>query len=283
MCCYDLHSHSTASDGTLDPASLVEKACLAGVRVLALTDHDTLDGVAVAAQAATGLEISLIPGVEISVTWRAMTVHILGLNVDPRNQALADGLLELQAIRYRRADEIGRRLAREGISGALEGAARMCQGNILSRTHFAHFLVASGYAASVPEVFRRFLVKGKPGYVRYDWVAMERALEWIRQAGGLAVLAHPARYRLTRSKLSRLIGEFRDGGGVGLEVVSGSHSPDETLHMAAVCRAHSLFASSGSDYHGPEKPWVELGRLRGLPDGCVPIWEAESWPPVSAV
>ena len=282
MCCYDLHSHSTASDGTLDPASLVQKACSAGVTVLALTDHDTLDGLTMAAQAVSGLDLSLIPGVEISVTWQAMTIHILGLNVDPRNRILTDGLLELQAIRQWRAREIGRRLAREGISGALEGAARLCQGNILSRTHFAHFLVESAYAASVPEVFKRFLVKGKPGYVRCDWVPMGRALEWICQAGGLAVLAHPARYRLTRSKLKRLIGEFREGGGVGLEVVSGSHSRDETLHMAAVCREHNLFASCGSDYHGPEKPWVDLGRLRGLPDGCLPIWEAASWPSVSA-
>lgn len=283
MCCYDLHSHSTASDGTLDPASLVKKARSAGVGVLALTDHDTLDGLPEATQAVSGLDLQLIRGVEISVTWQAMTIHVLGLNVAPRNPALSDGLQELQKIRDWRAGEISRKLANKGIPGALEGADRFRKGKILSRTHFAHFLVDAGFAASVHDVFKRFLVKGKPGYVHNEWVSMERALGWIRQAGGLAVIAHPARYRLTRSKLNRLVGEFREAGGVGLEVVSGSHSRDETLHMAAVCREHRLFASSGSDYHGPEKPWVELGRLRRLPDGCIPIWEAETWPPALAV
>ena len=283
MCCYDLHSHSTASDGTLDPASLVKKALSAGVDVLALTDHDTLDGLAEATQAVSGLDLHLIRGVEISVTWQAMTIHVLGLNVAPCNPALSDGLQELQKIRDWRAGEISRKLAKKGIPGALQGADRFRKGKILSRTHFAHFLVDAGFAASVHDVFKRFLVKGKPGYVHNEWVSMERALGWIRQAGGLAVIAHPARYRLTRSKLKRLVGEFREAGGVGLEVVSGSHSRDETLHMAAVCREHRLFASSGSDYHGPEKPWVELGRLRRLPDGCTPIWEAETWPPALAV
>jgi len=283
MCCYDLHSHSTASDGTLDPASLVKKAHSAGVGVLALTDHDTLDGLAEATQAVSGLDLQLIRGVEISVTWEAMTIHVLGLNVAPHNPALSDGLQELQKIRDWRAGEISRKLANKGIPGALEGADRFRKGKILSRTHFAHFLVDAGFAASVHDVFKRFLVKGKPGYVHNEWVSMERALGWIRQADGLPVIAHPARYRLTRSKLNRLVGEFREAGGVGLEVVSGSHSRDETLHMAAVCREHRLFASSGSDYHGPEKPWVELGRLRRLPDGCIPIWEAETWPPALAV
>ncbi|MEA2080847.1 MAG: PHP domain-containing protein [Pseudomonadota bacterium] len=283
MYCYDLHSHSTASDGTLDPASLVEKAHSAGVDVLALTDHDTLDGLAAAAQAVSGLDVDLIPGVEISVTWQAMTIHILGLNVDPHNQTLSDGLQDLQKLRRWRAQEISRKLADKGIPGALEGARRFRKGKILSRTHFAQYLVAAGYAASVRDVFKRFLVTGKPGYVTTDWVAMERALGWIRQSGGLPVIAHPARYRLTRSKLKRLLGDFREAGGVGLEVVSGSHSRDETLHMAAVSREHHLFASCGSDYHGPEKPWVELGRLRSLPDGCIPIWEAEAWPAALAV
>ena len=282
MCCYDLHSHSTASDGTLAPASLLERAHSAGVAVLALTDHDTLDGLAEAAEAVSGLDLSLIPGVEISVTWQAMTIHILGLNVAPDNPELSDGLQELQKMRVFRAAEISRKLADRGIPGALEGAGRFRKGQILSRTHFAHFLVESGYAVSVRDVFKRFLVKGKPGYVRSEWVSMERALGWVRQAGGLPVIAHPARYRLSRSKLKRLVGEFREAGGIGLEVVSGSQSRDETLHMAAVSREHGLFASCGSDYHGPEKPWVELGRLRRLPEGCTPIWEAESWPAASA-
>jgi hypothetical protein len=282
MCCYDLHSHSTASDGTLSPAELLEKARTAGVDVLALTDHDTLDGVAQARLVSAALGLQLIPGVEISVTWKTMTVHVLGLNVDPDNQALLAGLQDLRATRDQRAQQIGHKLAKAGIPGALEGARSYSRGKILSRTHFAHFLVESGRAKSMQDVFKNFLVKGRPGYVRGEWASMEQALGWIRGAGGLPVIAHPARYRLTRSKLGALVGEFREAGGVGLEVVSGSHNRDETLHMAAVSREHNLFASCGSDYHGPEKPWVELGRLRGFPEGCTPIWQADAWPVATA-
>jgi len=276
--CYDLHSHSTASDGTLTPAALLERARRAGVDVLALTDHDTLAGIADAGAAVRETGISLISGVEISVSWRHMTLHVLGLNVNPTHQPLIDGLAELQEYRTWRAEEIARKLEKSGISGALAGAQEHCKGSILSRTHFAHFLVGAGRAASVRDVFKHFLVRGKPGYVGGQWASMEDALRWITDAGGLPVIAHPARYGLTRSKLNRLVGEFQEAGGVGLEVVSGSHSRDETLHMAAVARTHHLFASCGSDYHGPEKPWVELGRLRDLPDGCTPIWQADNWP-----
>lgn len=274
---HDLHTHSTASDGTLAPAELVGRAREAGVDVLALTDHDTLDGYREAAHAA-GASLRLIAGVEISVTWNNQTIHVLGLNVDPDCRALLDGLGGLLAFRDWRAGEIARKLESAGVAGALEGAAKFRQGRILSRTHFAHYLVAQGRAASVREVFRHYLVKGKPGYVRGEWTALETALSWIRAAGGLPVIAHPARYRLTRSKLARLIGEFRECGGVGIEVVSGSHSLDETLHMAAVSREHGLLASAGSDYHGPHNPWVELGRLRALPAGCEPVWQAPRWP-----
>ena len=282
MCCYDLHSHSTASDGTLSPAALLEKAHSAGVDVLALTDHDTLDGVAEARRAAAALDLQLIPGVEMSVTWKAMTLHVLGLNVDPDNHALLAALQDLCVTRDQRAHQIAHKLAKAGIPGALEGARRHSRGTILSRTHFAHFLIETGRAASMQGVFKNFLVKGRPGYVRGEWASMEQALGWIRGAGGLPVIAHPARYRLTRSKLNTLVGEFREAGGVGLEVVSGSHNRDETLHMAAVSRAHKLYASCGSDYHGPEKPWVELGRLREFPQGCTPIWCADAWPVATA-
>ncbi len=275
---YDLHSHSTASDGTLVPAELVHRARAARVDVLALTDHDTLDGISEALQAAEALELTLLAGVEISVSWGAMTIHVLGLNVDPGNTGLREGLRQLQAFRDWRAREIARKLEKTGIGGALEGAARFRRGALLSRTHFARFLVERGHAPSVREVFQRFLVKDKPGYVRGEWTSLQQAVGWVRDAGGMAVIAHPARYRLTRSKLKRLVCEFVDSGGVGLEVVSGSHSLDEMRHMAAVAREHRLFASCGSDYHGPENPWIELGRLRALPHGCTPIWEAADWP-----
>jgi len=278
MCCHDLHSHSTASDGTLTPAQLVARAQQLGVGVLALTDHDTLDGIAEAACTASDGSLRLVPGVEISVTWQAMTIHVLGLNVDPRCRPLLDGLGRLLSFRDWRAAEIARRLDKAGIGGALEGAGRHRQGRILSRTHFAHFLVETGRAASLREVFKRYLVQGKPGYVPGEWASLEEALGWILTAGGLPVIAHPARYRLTRSKLARLIDAFRAAGGVGIEVVSGSHSVDETHHMAAVSREHQLLASAGSDYHGPHNPWVELGRLRDLPQGCRPVWEATGWP-----
>ncbi len=278
MYCHDLHSHSTASDGTLRPAQLVARAQDAGVDVLALTDHDTLDGYAEAAQAAAGGAMRLLPGVEISVSWNAMTIHVLGLNVDPRCRVLQDGLRGLLAFRDWRAEEIASRLDKAGIAGALQGAQRYRQGRILSRTHFAHYLVEAGRAASLREVFKRYLVKGKPGFVRGEWAALDIAVGWIVAAGGLPVIAHPARYGLTRSKLARLISEFREAGGVGIEVVSGSHSRDETLHMAAVSREHGLLASAGSDYHGPHNPWVELGQLRPLPQGCIPVWEADNWP-----
>jgi predicted metal-dependent phosphoesterase TrpH len=278
MFCHDLHSHSTASDGTLEPAQLVARAQAAGVDVLALTDHDTLDGYASAERAASATGLQLVPGVEISVSWHNQTIHVLGLNVDPRCVVLLQGLDGLLAFRDWRAGEIARKLAATGIDGALEGAARYRQGRILSRTHFAQYLVEKGRSPSVREVFRHFLVKGKPGYVRGEWADLETALGWIHAAGGIAVIAHPARYRLTRSKLARLIGEFREAGGLGIEVVSGSHSRDETLHMAAVSREHRLLASAGSDYHGPHNPWVELGRLRELPPGCRPVWQAPDWP-----
>ncbi len=278
MFCHDLHCHSTASDGTLEPAQLVARARAAGVDVLALTDHDTLDGYAEAARAAAEGDMRLIPGVEISVTWNHLTLHVLGLNVDPQCQSLRQGLDGLLAFRDWRAEEIARKLERAGIGGALEGAARYRQGRILSRTHFAHYLVEQGRAPNVREVFRHYLVKGKPGYVAGQWCSLPTALAWILAAGGLPVIAHPARYRLTRSKLARLLGEFREAGGVGLEVVSGSHSRDDTLHMAALSREHRLLASAGSDYHGPHNPWVELGRLRALPAGCQPVWEAPAWP-----
>lgn len=262
----------------MSPAQLVARARDAGVDVLALTDHDTLDGCAEAAQAAAAGGMRLLPGVEISVTWDAMTIHVLGLNVDPRCQVLQQGLHGLLAFRDWRAEEIARKLEKAGIAGALRGAQCYRQGRILSRTHFAHFLVDAGRAASVREVFRHYLVNGKPGFVRGEWAMLDTAVSWILTAGGLPVIAHPARYRLTRSKLARLVGEFREVGGLGIEVVSGSHSRDETLHMAAVSREHSLLASAGSDYHGPHNPWVELGQLRPLPEGCVPVWEAEGWP-----
>jgi len=275
---YDLHSHSIASDGTLTPVTLVQQAHTAGIQVLALTDHDTTDGIATAAATAAELGLQLVPGVEVSVSWQSMTIHILGLNVDPQCIELQSGLHRLQTTRDGRAVEMGRRLDAHGIPGAFDGAAALTEGRIISRTHFARYLVQQGHVRNLREVFKRYLVPGKPGYVSCEWAGLEEALGWISLSGGLAVIAHPARYRMSASKLRRLIGEFRELGGVGLEVVSGSHTRDNINAMAALACTEGLLASRGSDYHGPENPWVKLGAMAALPAGCTPVWESGAWP-----
>lgn len=272
----DLHTHSTASDGTLTPRALIERAAAAGVGVLALTDHDTTDGLAEAQAAAHELGIVLIPGVEISVTWNARTIHVVGLKLDAGNPQLSQGLAAALAFRAWRAEEMGRRLAKHGIADAYEGARALSNGTLIGRTHFARFLVRQRIAADTGEVFKRFLTSGKPGHVAGEWATLETAVGWIRAAGGQAVLAHPARYSLTRTRMQRLLGEFRECGGVGIEVVTGSHSRDDAFNFARHAREQRLLASAGSDYHGPENPWLDLGRLPALPEGCRPIWH--DWP-----
>jgi hypothetical protein len=268
----DLHTHSTASDGSLAPHTLLARAAAAGVRVLALTDHDTTAGLAEAAAAAAELGLTLVPGVEVSVTWCGGTVHIVGLGIDSACAELADGLAGLREQRQERAVEIARRLAAVGHDDALAGARGFAEGELIGRTHFARFLVARGAAADLRDVFKHYLVAGKPGYVRGGWTTLEQAVGWICRAGGQAVVAHPARYRLSRMKMRRLLGELRECGGIGVEVVSGCHSRDDCHVFAKHAREGGLLASAGSDYHGPEKPWIELGRLPPLPDGCAPIW-----------
>lgn len=275
---YDLHSHSIASDGTLGPAELVSAAHAGGVQVLALTDHDTTEGLGAAQARARELGLQLVSGVEISVSWQAQTIHILGLNINPDCMELQAGLAGLREFRNWRAVEIGRRLAKAGIAGGTEGARALAKGSIIGRTHFARFLVEHGHARSVQEVFKRYLVNNRPGFVSGRWASLADALDWIARAGGMAVIAHPARYRMTASKLRRLIGEFREAGGLGMEVVSGSHSRDHISTMAALCCNENLLASCGSDYHGPENSRVQLGRLAALPAGCTPVWKSEHWP-----
>jgi predicted metal-dependent phosphoesterase TrpH len=250
----------------------MQRAHAAGVQVMALTDHDTLEGIPEAAAAAEGLGLGFVPGVEISVTWNGGTVHVVGLGVDPGHEEIMQGLAGMRDFRNWRAQEIGNRLAKAGIGGMFERALALSNGRLVSRTHFARALVEAGYVDSVRAVFRNYLVNGKPGFVPGQWAELATAVAWISGAGGQAVIAHPARYKMTRSKLRKLMGEFVEAGGVGLEVVSGSHSRDESLAMAAHARDLGLLASAGSDYHGPENPWVELGRLPELPAGCKPIW-----------
>jgi len=273
---YDLHTHSTASDGTLSPTELVRRARKAGVEVLALTDHDTTEGLAEARVAAGAAGIGLVSGVEISVTWSAMTIHVVGLGFREDDPVLQAGMAALREYRDWRAVEIGRRLEKAGIPGAFEGARAWSNGRLISRTHFARFLVEKGHALTVRDVFKKFLLRNKPGHVSGRWAPLEDAGGWFTGAGGQAVIAHPARYRLTRTKLRRLMGEFRECGGEGIEVVSGSHSKDECFTMARHAADTGLLASAGSDYHGPENPYVDLGRLQPMPHGVRPVWA--DWP-----
>jgi predicted metal-dependent phosphoesterase TrpH len=272
FCPYDLHSHSIASDGTLSPTALLQAADAVGVEVLALTDHDTTAGIAEALRASQELTIKLVAGVEISVTWSAQTVHIVGLNVDPDNPALQAGLQSLRAFRDWRAEEIGRRLEKCGVADAYQGALAHSNGILVSRIHFARMLVQRNMAEDERKVFKHYLVKGKPGYVVGEWASLEAAIGWIHGAGGQAVVAHPARYKMTRTKLRRLLGEFRELGGEAVEVVSGSHSRDDCVAMAKHSGDFRLLASAGSDFHSPENPWIKLGRLPMLPAGCRPVW-----------
>ena len=268
----DLHSHSIASDGSLSPTELVRRAHAQGVDVLALTDHDGTGGLGEAGQVAKEIGLKLVPGVEISVSWNGVTFHIVGLNIDPAHAGLQAGLSALRDFRVERAEEISRRLARHGIEGALEGAKAHATGQIIGRGHFGRFLVEQGHAKDMRKVFKKFLVHNRPGYVPGEWATLVDALSWIKGSGGQAVIAHPARYRLSATRLRQFIQEFKDAGGDGLEVVSGSHSAGDVQGMAQHTKRFELLASSGSDYHGPEQPWVELGRLPELPASCTPIW-----------
>ena len=269
----DLHSHSQYSDGRLSVSELIEAARQAGVNTLALTDHDTTAGLAEAQQYAADAGITLIPGVEISVTWRHLTVHILGLGIDADCDELQQGLQALRDKRQLRAQKIHDKLFDAGIEGALDWVEQRVNGGLISRTHFAEFLVDAGYAKDMRAVFKHYLVRGKTGHVDMQWCELSQALSWIRAAGGSAVIAHPARYKLTRTKLITLIEEFIASGGVGLEVVSSSHNEQECQQLAALAAQFQLYASQGSDFHSPNQAWAQLGRIPSLPAQCTPVWE----------
>ncbi|TPW14084.1 MAG: metal-dependent phosphoesterase PHP family [Halothiobacillaceae bacterium] len=255
---FDLHSHSTASDGSLSPTALIHRAKQQGVDVLALTDHDTLAGLAEAARAAQEVGLTLLPGVEISTSWEGRTLHIVGLGIDPHNRALQEGLEGLQTIRRQRAMEMGARLEKAGIPDAYAGAQRLAQDDNITRTHFAQYLVEMGKARSISDVFNRYMVSGKPGYVKTEWAPLSDAVAWINQAGGVAVIAHPDRYQL--------------------EVVYSGCSRDITLRNRGFAKKYNLAGSRGSDFHTPGYSWVELGKLPPLPQELLPIWEHPRFP-----
>ncbi|MCL2657737.1 MAG: PHP domain-containing protein [Betaproteobacteria bacterium] len=269
----DLHSHSTVSDGLLAPAAVAARAAANGVTLWALTDHDELGGLTEGRQAAKALGMRFVDGVEISVSWGAQTLHIVGLGIDPAHQALVDGLISVRAGRDGRARGMGDALAAIGIRGAYAGALKYV-GNpaLVSRSHFARYLVETGVARDVKQVFDHYLVRGKPGFVEHQWASLDDALAWIHAAGGLAVVAHPGRYRLSKAALDEVFVRFKELGGEAIEVVSGSHGREATLEFARVARRYGFLASRASDFHGPRESAVDLGRADALPADLIPVW-----------
>lgn len=269
---HDLHCHSHISDGLLSPAEVVLRAVQGGVKVLALTDHDTTDGLSSARYEANKSGISLINGVEISATWDGRTLHVLGLNIDPENRALQVGLRETRAERDRRADKMTEKLQKAGVAGAREGVSKLVQGPIQSRTHFARWLVDEGHVKNMRQAFKRFLTKGGKAYVGGQWAPLEDAIQWIHDAGGQAVLAHPGRYQMGKARLRRLFEEFKSADGDGVELISGRTEPQDTRRFNEWARELELLASLGSDFHGPGPAWQPLGQLPPLPKDCTPVW-----------
>lgn len=277
----DLHAHSNISDGLFSPTELVKHAAAHGVRVLALTDHDDIGGLAEARQAAAECGIQLINGVEISVTWKKRTLHIVGLNINPEDETIIRALVEVKQGRFDRAKQIAAGLEKVGINGSLEAALALAKQSILTRMHFARFLVEHHHAKDTKSVFKKFLVKGKPGFVDHQWMSLEAALDLIIGSGGVPVLAHPGRYDLGRTNMLLLLEEFRALGGVAIEVVTGSHTGAQYVEYAKYAQMFGLKASQGSDYHGKGISFMEMGRLPALPSNCVPVWQ--DWPEIQSL
>lgn len=270
----DLHCHSVVSDGTLTPEDLAARAKANGVELWALTDHDEIGGQHRAAAAAHAQGMAYLTGVEISVTFADTTVHIVGLGFDPHDTRLAEGLAATRGGRGERAKDMAEQLAQAGIPGAYEGALQFV-GNpaLISRTHFARFLVETGVCKDTSEVFRKYLIEGKPGYVPHRWASLGNAVRWITEAGGMAIIAHPARYKFSANEEFALFSEFKAHGGRGVEVVTGSHSAAEYVTYAAMAKEFGLAASRGSDFHSPDESHTDLGTLPPLPGTLIPVWE----------
>jgi len=270
----DLHCHSNASDGTLSPADVAQRAKANGVELWALTDHDELAGQAAAVAAANAIGLPCVTGTEISVSFAGVTVHIVGLGFDPENPQLIEGLKQTRAGRDNRAKEMAAELAKVGIKGAYEGALQYVDNpELISRTHFARYIVEIGMARDTHDVFRKYLADKKPGYVPHRWASLGDAVKWITQAGGVAVVAHPARYGFSPTAEYALMSEFKAHGGQAIEVVTGSHSVPEYAQYADLAREFDFQASRGSDFHSPEESRVDLGQLPPLPSGLKPVWD----------
>lgn len=272
----DLHCHSVISDGTLSPEKLAERAKANGVHLWALTDHDELGGQKRAREAASALKIDYIAGVEISVTWMGETIHIVGLGIDADHIGIIEGLRRTREGRGNRAQLMAEQLLKVGIPGAYEGALHFAGNHqLISRTHFARFLVEQGVCRNTEQVFKNYLIEGKPGYVPHQWATLDDAVHWIKSAGGVAVIAHPGRYsRLNAMQMHELYQHFKDLGGLGIEVITGSHSPDQYNTFAKIAQEYGFLASRGSDFHDPAESHTDLGNLPHLPDHLTPVWSA---------
>ncbi len=273
---YDLHTHTTASDGLLSPEALVIKAKASGIDVLAVTDHDTTAGITQAVDEANRQNIKLLAGIELSVSWTDKNFHIVGLNIDPDSSALKKSLKTTRSLRERRAIEIGKRLDKHGVSNAYHEARELAGINTITRSHFARVLIEQGFAKDSREVFKKYLVHNKPGYVKTDWIAMETGIKLINRSGGLAILAHPMRYNITASWLRKFLVAFKESGGNGIEVVTGSSNSDEIRTVASYARRFELTGSAGSDFHGFDNTWIKLGHLAPMPESVTPVWEGWS-------
>ncbi|EGO8032506.1 5'-3' exoribonuclease [Escherichia coli] len=271
---YDLHSHTTASDGCLTPEALVHRAVEMRVGTLAITDHDTTAAIAPAREeiSRSGLALNLIPGVEISTVWENHEIHIVGLNIDINHPLMCEFLAQQTERRNQRAKLIAERLEKAQIPGALEGAQRLAQGGAVTRGHFARFLVECGKASSMADIFKKYLARGKTGYVPPQWCTIEQAIDVIHHSGGKAVLAHPGRYNLSAKWLKRLVAHFAEHHGDAMEVAQCQQSPNERTQLATLARQHHLWASQGSDFHQP-CPWIELGRKLWLPADVEGVWQ----------
>ena len=268
---FDLHSHTTLSDGLLTPGELIARAVEKRVDVLSITDHDTTD----AYQKLPGGsdQIRLIPGIEFSTQWEGKGIHILGLNIELDCDAIKTGVRFQTDARLERAVQIGEKLKKKGIEDAFDGASRLSIGGYIGRPHFARHLVNIGKAKSMQSAFKNYMGDGKVGDVRQHWAELNQIVQWIRDSNGIAVLAHPLKYKLSRTKLKRLLASFMEVGGQGIEVVSGQQQPQQTKDMAELCEQMNLLASCGSDFHGPDKRWAELGAFASLPANVSPVWD----------
>ncbi len=270
---FDLHTHSTASDGALSPKLLIEKASAIGINTLALTDHDTIAGLSEAQIAADKHNIKLINGIELSSQWNNKTIHIVGLNINVNSEAIIDATIHLNQLREERAIKMGEKLRKVGIEGAYENAKRLAGNGTVTRQHFSTFLVENGHAKNQTEVFKRYLVKNKPGYASVEWPGLEETVAQITSAGGVAVIAHPLRYKMTATKLRNMIQEFKVLGGKAIEVVTGHNQSKEIETATAYAKRYDIAASVGSDFHSSNTPWSQLGKLVSLPAGLTPVWE----------